>query len=77
MFKNFLMKKMLKKQMAGVPEDQQEKIIKVVSENPELFQKIALEAQEKMKTGKDQMTAMMEVMQAHQDELKGVMGDNK
>jgi len=77
MLKNFFMKKMLKKQMAGVPEDQQEKIIKAVSENPELFQKIASEAQEKMKSGKDQMTAMMEVMQNHQAELQKVMGDNK
>ena len=73
MFKNMLMKKMLKHQLKDVPEAEQEKILKVLAENPELFQKIALEAQAKMKEGKDQMTAMMEVMQSHQDELKNIM----
>lgn len=64
---------MLKQQMKNVPKDQQEKILKLVSENPELFQKIGSEVQEKMKQGKDQMTATIEVMKAHQDELKGIM----
>jgi len=73
MFKKFLMKQMLKQQMKNVPKDQQEKILKLVSENPELFQKIGSEVQEKMKQGKDQMTATIEVMKAHQDELKGIM----
>ncbi|MCK4386682.1 MAG: hypothetical protein KAV41_01190 [Candidatus Pacebacteria bacterium] len=73
MFKNMLMKKMLKSQLKDVPEAEQEKILKVLEENPELFKKIALEAQEKIKEGKDQMTAMMEVMQSHQDELKDIM----
>ena len=73
MIKNFLLKKMLQSQMANVPKDQQEKILKIVTENPELFEKIAQEAQEKVKEGKDQQTAMMEVMMAHQDELKGLL----
>ncbi|MFC1623510.1 hypothetical protein ACFL05_00095 [Patescibacteria group bacterium] len=68
-----LMKKMLKSQMKGVPEAEQEKMIKLIEENPDLFQKIGLEVQEKMKEGKDQMAATMEVMQLHQDELKGIM----
>ena len=59
--------------MKNVPKDQQEKILKLVSENPELFQKIGSEVQEKMKQGKDQMTATIEVMKAHQDELRGIM----
>ncbi len=71
--KDMLMKKMLKSQMKGVPEAEQDKMIKIVTENPELFQKIGLEVQAKMKEGKDQMAATMEVMQAHQDELKGIM----
>ncbi len=73
MFKTMLMKKMLKSQLKNVPEAEQEKILKIVTENPELFKKIAMEAQEKIKEGKDQMTAMMEVMAGHQDELKDVM----
>jgi len=72
--KNMLMKKMLKSQMKGVPEAEQEKILELIEKNPELFQKIGLEVQAKMKEGKDQMAATMEVMQAHQGELKNILG---
>lgn len=71
--KNFVMKKMLKSQMKGVPEDQQDKILAMMEKNPELFQKIAMEVQEEMKHGKDQMTASIHVMQKYQDELKKIM----
>jgi 2-oxo-4-hydroxy-4-carboxy--5-ureidoimidazoline (OHCU) decarboxylase len=73
MFKEMLMKKMLKSKMKDMPEAEQEKMIKLVTEHPELFQKIGLEIQAKMKEGKDQMAATMEVMQSHQDELKKIM----
>ena len=69
-----LMRKMLKSQMKGVPEAEQEKIFKIIEENPELFQKIAMEVQEKMKGGKDQMSATMEVMGKYQSELKNILG---
>ena len=71
--KGMMMKKMLKSQMKDVPEAEQEKILKLVQENPELFQKIGLEVKAKMDGGKDQMAATMEVMQLHQDELKNIM----
>ncbi len=73
MLKNFLMKKMLKSQLKGVPEAEQDKIIALIEKNPELFQKIAEETQAKMKSGMDQMKAAMEVMKAHESELKDVM----
>lgn len=72
-FKNFVMKKLVQKQMKGVPADQQEKIMRLLEENPELFQKIALEIQSKIKQGKNQMQASMEVMKSHQEELKKIM----
>ena len=68
-----MMKKMLKSQMKDVPEAEQEKILKIVTENPELFQKIGTEVQAKMKEGKDQMSATMEVMSNYQNELKDIM----
>jgi hypothetical protein len=37
------MKQMLKKQMKGVPEEQQEKIFAMVEKNPDFFMKIAKE----------------------------------
>jgi hypothetical protein len=71
--KTFFLKKLLKSKMQGVPEDQQDKIIEAIEKNPKLFENIALEVQEKMKQGKDQMTATMEVMQKYQEDLKKVM----
>ena len=73
MFNKFLIKKMLKGQLKGMPEEEQERMIKIISENPNLFKTIANEVQEKAKGGKDQMSAVMEVMKSHQDELKGLL----
>ncbi len=71
--KDLLLKKMLKKQLAGVPEDQQQKIIQAVEKNPKLFSDIAAEVQTKMKSGMDQQAATMEVMMSHQAELQELM----
>ena len=65
-----LMKRLLMSKMKDVPKEQQEMILGAIEKNPEFFQKIALEIQAKMKEGKDQMAATMEVMQAHQGELQ-------
>lgn len=77
MLKEFLLRKMMKSQLKDVPEEEQEKLIQVVSKNPELFQKIAVEVQEKMKGGKDQMTAMLEVLGKYKEELQGLLGPGK
>ena len=74
MFQNFLLKQMLKKQMKGVPPEQQEQIFTMIEKNPDFFMKIAEEVQEKVKGGMPQQDAMMMVMKNHQDELKKVMG---
>ena len=68
MFKNFLLKKMLRTQ--GVPEAQIDMLIGMMEKNPELFKTIALEIKEKTKNGMDQMTASMEVMKKYEAELK-------
>lgn len=72
-FKNFLMKKLLKSKMKDIPEAEQEKILNAIEKNPDFFQNIATEVQTKMKEGKDQMTATMEVMKKHQEDLKKIM----
>jgi predicted transcriptional regulator len=74
MFGNFLMKAMLKKQLKGVPEVEQDRIIALIEKNPDLFKKIAEETQEKVKGGMSQQDAAMLVMKAHQAELQKVMG---
>ncbi len=71
--KTYLMKKMLKSKMKDVPEAEQEKIFAAIEKNPGLFQKIAEETQQKVKEGKDQMAAAMEVMQKYQKEVQEAM----
>lgn len=71
MFKDFLMKKMLKAQ--GVSEAQIDTIITIFNKDPELFKKIAEEIQGRVKSGEDQSTASMAVMQKYQSELQAIM----
>jgi len=68
MFKNFLLKKMLRTQ--GVPEAQIDMFISMMEKNPELFKTIAEEVKAKMDGGMDQMTASTEVMKKYEEELK-------
>jgi chromatin remodeling complex protein RSC6 len=72
--KDFFMKKMLEKQLKDLPAEQRDKMIAVISENPEFFQKIAEEIKAEQKNGKDQMAATMVVMRKHQGELQKIMG---
>lgn len=73
MFGNFLMKKLLQSKMKDVPQAEQDKIFALLEKNPELFKKIAEEAQEKTKSGMNQMDAVMAVLQNHQEELQKVI----
>jgi len=72
--KDFFMKKMLEKQLKDLPADQRNKMIAVISENPEFFQKIAEEIKAEQKSGKDQMAATMTVMRKNQGALQKIMG---
>ncbi len=71
MFKNFLLKKMLKAQ--GVPDEQIEMLINMMEKDPELFKKIAEEIGERIKAGEDKMVAGQAVMQKYQDDLKKLL----
>lgn len=75
MFRVFLLKKMLERQLAGagLTEQQKEKLLTAIGNDPELFAKIAKETEEEMKKGVDQMTAVMNASRAHQDELKKLL----
>jgi hypothetical protein len=68
MFKNFLLKKMLRTQ--GVPEAQIDMFINMMEKNPKLFEEIAKEIKAKMDSGVDQQSASMEVMKKYENELK-------
>ena len=75
MFKNFLMKKMLQRQMKDLPKAQQEAFSEAIEKDPKLFESIAKEMQAEMKAGKNQMTAAMKVLPKYQKQLQELMGD--
>ncbi|HMP67631.1 MAG TPA: hypothetical protein PKA60_02690 [Candidatus Paceibacterota bacterium] len=70
---NFLMKAMLRKQMKNIPAEQQDKIISAFEKDPEFFKKIADQIQAKVKAGRDQQAAAMEVMRENQSKLSELM----
>lgn len=72
-FKNIMMKQVLKSQLKGLPQDQQDKIISAIEKNPEFFDNIAKKIEQKMKEGKDKVSASMEVMRENQNELRKLM----
>jgi hypothetical protein len=74
MLQNFFLKTMMKKQLKGVPEDQQNMILGIIEKNPDLFMKIAHDVQERVKGGMSQNDAMMAVMKLHEGELKTMLG---
>ncbi len=54
----------------GVPEEQIDMLVSMMEKNPELFQTIAKEIQDKVKSGMSQMEAGLEVMKKYETELK-------
>lgn len=73
MIKEFFMKRMMQRQMAGIPEAEQQKIFAAIEKNPELFSRIGTSLKEKMSQGKDQMTAAREAASEFQHELAHIM----
>ena len=72
--KDFAVKKLLEKQLKGVPEDQKEMIMAMVEKDPKLFEKIAKELQAEMKiNGNNQMNASMKVLPKYQKEIMACM----
>ncbi len=71
--KNLLIKKVIKAKMKGVPDEQVDAIIAVVEKNPDLFKKIDSEIKAKVKAGRSEMVASMEVMRLHQAEIQKAM----
>jgi len=71
--KDFFIKKLIQSKLKGVPEAEQEKIIALITQNPELFEKIGKEIQQKTKEGKSETAAAMEVMRKYQGEIQKAM----
>lgn len=75
MFQNFMMKQMLKKQLKGVPEAEQERIFKAIEDNPDFFGNIAKAVEERTKGGMSQTDAIMTVMKTNESKLREIMGN--
>ncbi|TSC55053.1 MAG: hypothetical protein LiPW30_519 [Parcubacteria group bacterium LiPW_30] len=71
--KEFLMKKMLERQLKDIPKEMQDKIVKVASENPELISKIMGEVEVEVKNGKDYMSAAKDVAVKYKDQLSSLI----
>lgn len=64
---------MMKKQLAALPQKQQEMILDAIENNPDFFKMINKEVEILKKQGKDQTSASLEVMRRHQKELQDIM----
>jgi hypothetical protein len=73
MLKNFLMRSLIKSKLKGVPEAQQEQILNMVEQHPELFTEIGKKVEAKMKQGTPQMQAVMSVLQEYKGQLSSLM----
>lgn len=76
MFKEFLMKKLIASKLSNLPKDQQEKIIRIVTKNPKLFEEIALKIKHKMDAGANQMMATTTVMKEYQGQIQKLMAED-
>ena len=72
MFK-FLAKKAMQAKMKDLPKEQQDLIMTLMEEHPELLQKIQKEIKEKKKQGVDEQTASMQVMFKYKDDFQRIM----
>lgn len=71
--KDFIVKKVLESKLKQVPPAQREMMMKLVEENPKLFEKIGNEIKQKTKEGKTETAASLEVMRKFQGELQKAM----
>jgi 2-oxo-4-hydroxy-4-carboxy--5-ureidoimidazoline (OHCU) decarboxylase len=77
MLKDFIVKKMLASKLKGIPQTEQEKIFALIEKNPDFFKNIAEKVQQKVKSGKDQMSATMEVLRENESDLKNMLGEKR
>ncbi len=75
--KNKALAALVERQMKNLPKEQQEVVLNLIKNNPELFQKIAKEVEELKKGGMNEMYAGMQVMKKYQSELAKLAGPTK
>ena len=76
MFKELLMRKLIQSKLGNLPKEEQDRIVNLVTKNPELFQKIAMEIKAQMDSGKDQNSATLSVMTKYKDQVEKLMKES-
>ncbi len=69
MIKNFFLKQLVKRQFKDASDGQIDKILGVIEQNPDLFNKIGKEIQAATSAGKSQSDATQVVMLKYKEEL--------
>ncbi len=69
MLKEYFLKKMLERNLSQVPQSERDRLVGMISQNPDFFAKLASSIQSKMTAGKEQMSAVREVMEENRAEL--------
>ena len=67
------MKQLMKQQIKNLPADQQEKMLSALEKDPEFFESINKQIDQKVKQGKGKTQASMEVMRENQNKLRRLM----
>ncbi len=68
------MKQLIKSKLKSLPEADRVKVMGILEKDPEFFAKMAESVKQKMATGKDQMTAIMEIAQENKDTIGKLLG---
>lgn len=76
MFKELLMKKLLQSKLKGMPKEEQDKIITLVTKNPKLFEEIAMKIKARTDAGAEQMMATMTVMKEYKEQVQKLMSES-
>ncbi|MFA6006131.1 MAG: hypothetical protein WC764_00130 [Candidatus Paceibacterota bacterium] len=73
MFKEMLMRKLIKSQLGGkILDNPIDKLVALVTENPQFFQTVAEEVKRKTDNGINQQEAVMQVIKSHETEFKSL-----
>lgn len=70
---SLLLNQYAKWKMRDMPKEDRERMVALVSKNPELFKKMGEEIERRKKGGESEMKANMEVMKKHRTELSALM----
>ncbi len=72
-FQSFVLNQYAKWKLKGVPEAERERMVNLISKDPQLFKKIGEEIERRKKGGESEMKATMDVMKKYRAELAPLM----